>query len=206
MLINKKKKYLISLFYILPISLIFGLTLAFFLSQNLDNPILPSLPKTSSPSPLPAKQTQPKKKSDISYIWLYIYSLDADVLVEHNSQFAGKDENGNKYDEIPRAQYFGQGTIANSDDPSYRWGGGTGGTMQFLIPKPEEGKYTFSFTGPSEYMLDIDLHLFGKNGGHIIYDVEKNLTSEGRLTFILELFKDFDVKKPVFSELLLPRN
>ena len=183
-----------------------GLTLAFLLSQNLNNPILPSTPKTNSPTPSPAKQTQLKKESDISYIWLYLYSLEAEVLVEHNNQFAGKDENGNQYEEIPRAQYFGQGTYANLDDPSYRWGGGTGGTMQFLIPKPEEGKYTFSFSGPPQYMLDIDLHLFGKNGGHIAYDVKKNLTNEGRLTFILEMFKDFDVKKPVFSELLLPRN
>ena len=142
-----------------------------------------------------------KANSDLSYVWLYLYSPQINLLVEYSGQRTGVDKNGNVYQEIPHAQYFEEGVIADADDPGVGSGNGKG-TKVFMLPKPSDGEYKLIFSGQPHNNLDFELHLFDQNANVRQFSIEEQLNNQGGLLFTLDYSsQDFETNEPNFKEI-----
>lgn len=138
-----------------------------------------------------------KSGTDLSYLWLYLYSDVVNILVEYNGQKTGTDETGQEFSEIPGAQYFAEGAIFNPDS-LVRFGGEESGAKVFLLPKPQEGEYKFTFSGEETGFMDYELHAFDKDADVQVFSDSIFVNEEHPTQLLLNYSGDGDLE---FAEL-----
>lgn len=128
-----------------------------------------------------------KSSTDLSYLWLYLYSANANILVEHAGQKTGIDENGAEYSQIPGSQHFAEGSIT---DPVLlnRFGGENSGTKVFSLQKPQSGVYTLTFSGVGED--EFELHAFNKGAETQTFVEKISVSLQSPVTYTLHFDKE----------------
>ena len=121
--------------------------------------------------------------TDHSYIWIYQYGPNFEILLEHNGQKTGIDANGTIFNQIPGAQYFEEGAISAPASFTERFGGETSTAKVLMLPKPETGDYTLTLSGNDSGLTDTDIHLFDQASESKKFNLSDPVSSGDSVTY-----------------------
>ncbi len=123
----------------------------------------------------------PSIDNNLSYIWLKLYSLDKDIVVEKDGKKTGVDSNGTAYAEISGAEYFSEGVIAGEELTNTSGQG----SKNFIIPKPSDGIYNITVFGDPGSDLDMELFTYDKEANAKVFQEKRTIDDSGILTYTL---------------------
>lgn len=138
-----------------------------------------------------------KSYTDLSYIWLYLYNLDANVIAEINGQQTGVNRDGVSFNEIEDAQYYEEGNIYNQDE-----GLSLGGYKVLMMPKPTSGEYKFTFSGIKNSNIKFEMRTYKKDSSESAFLVDKLLDNEGFVDYSLSYNSRIDSPEPILEEII----
>ncbi|MFC1750326.1 C39 family peptidase [Pseudomonadota bacterium] len=137
--------------------------------------------------------------SDLSYLWIYEYNSNVNVIVEYEGTQTGW--NGGVVEEINLSSAIDESVIGLPDEFTEGFGDYDNGGQLVLIQKPESGKYLIKLSSEENQSADMEIFAYNKDA-EVVYFEKQRATGRNR-EVVYEL--DFDKELGTWS-LTEPQN